>query len=86
LRSIGAELSVCLRNSLACSVAPALTVAKLLPIVLIIALGVMRVGQDSEFLHASEITPHGRASWLAALLLLVFSYGVLRMYSFPRVK
>jgi basic amino acid/polyamine antiporter, APA family len=52
-----------------------LTVAKLLPLGLLIFLGVVRFGGRFELLHASEITAPGGASWLSALLLLIFAYG-----------
>ncbi len=52
-----------------------LTLLKLLPLALIIALGVIRFSHHVELLHASEITSPGSASWLTAILLLVFSYG-----------
>jgi len=52
-----------------------LTLLKLLPLALIIGLGAIRFSHHVELLHASEITSPGRASWLSALLLLVFSYG-----------
>jgi basic amino acid/polyamine antiporter, APA family len=52
-----------------------LTLLKLLPLALIISLGVFRFSHQVELLHASEITSPGRASWLSAILLLVFSYG-----------
>lgn len=52
-----------------------LTVAKLLPLTLIIILGLLRFSQHFERLRFSDIASHGGASWLSALLLLVFAYG-----------
>jgi basic amino acid/polyamine antiporter, APA family len=52
-----------------------LTLLKLLPLALIIGLGAIRFSHHVELLHISEITSPGRASWLSALSLLVFSYG-----------
>jgi basic amino acid/polyamine antiporter, APA family len=52
-----------------------LTVLKLLPLALIISLGVFRFSHHVQLLHASEITSPGHASWLTAILLLVFSYA-----------
>jgi basic amino acid/polyamine antiporter, APA family len=52
-----------------------LTVAKLLPLALLIVLGVARFGHHVEILTASEISSPGVGSWLSALLLLFFAYG-----------
>lgn len=52
-----------------------LTVAKLLPLLLLIALGLLRFGQHFQMIRASEVTSPGVASWLSALLLLIFAYG-----------
>jgi basic amino acid/polyamine antiporter, APA family len=52
-----------------------LTLLKLLPLALIISLGVFRFSHHVQLLHISEITSPGRASWLSAILLLVFSYS-----------
>jgi len=52
-----------------------LTLLKLSPLALIIALGVMRFSHHVEFLHVSDISAPSPASWLSAILLLVFSYG-----------
>jgi APA family basic amino acid/polyamine antiporter len=52
-----------------------LTVAKLLPLGLLIFLGVVRFGGRFELLRVSEITAPSGASWLSALLLLIFAYG-----------
>jgi basic amino acid/polyamine antiporter, APA family len=53
-----------------------LTLLKLLPLALIISLGaIRRFNHHVELLRASETTSPGRASWLSAILLLVFSYA-----------
>jgi len=57
------------------SLSTLLTLLKLLPLALIISLGVIRFSHHVELLRASEITSPGRASWLSAILLLVFSYS-----------
>jgi len=52
-----------------------LTVAKLLPLLLLIALGTFRFGHDVQIIHASEVVSPGISAWLSALLLLIFAYG-----------
>src|SRR5262249_44583391 len=52
-----------------------LTLAKLLPLALLITLGVVRFGRHFELIHNTEITSPGLAAWLTALLLLIFAYG-----------
>src|SRR5579864_266781 len=52
-----------------------LTVAKLLPLGLLIILGVMRFAGQFEIIRTSEIVNPGLKPWLTALLLLVFTYG-----------
>jgi basic amino acid/polyamine antiporter, APA family len=52
-----------------------LTVAKLTPLVLIIALGIARFGQHFELIQPKEMTNPGLGAWLSALLLLIFAYG-----------
>jgi APA family basic amino acid/polyamine antiporter len=52
-----------------------LTVAKLLPLALIIGLGLLRFSRHFEMIHRTEITRPGLAPWLTALLLLSFAYG-----------
>jgi amino acid transporter len=52
-----------------------LTVAKLLPLLLLITLGLVRFGHHFEVLRASEVASAGVAQWLSALLLLIFVYG-----------
>lgn len=50
-------------------------VAKLLPLVVLITLGMFRFGQHATALPASEITQPGISGWLAALMMLAFSYA-----------
>lgn len=52
-----------------------LVVAKLLPLVLLIVLGAARYLPDFQPIHMSDITAPGVRPWLAALLLMGFSYG-----------
>jgi amino acid transporter len=52
-----------------------LTVAKLLPLLLLITLGLLRFGHHFEMLRATEVVSPGVARWLSALLLLIFAYG-----------
>ena len=52
-----------------------LTVAKLLPLALVIALGVARFGWHPQLIHTREITEPGVGAWLSALLLLIFAYS-----------
>lgn len=51
-----------------------LVVAKILPLLLLILLGVARFGHQFQSIHISEITAPGWRPWLSALLLLVFAY------------
>jgi amino acid transporter len=50
-------------------------IAKLLPLVIIIGLGLFRFGQQATMLPAAEIARPGLSGWLSALLLLAFSYS-----------
>ena len=52
-----------------------LTIAKLLPLLLLITLGVLRFVKHFKLIDAREITNPGIAAWLSALLLLIFAYG-----------
>lgn len=52
-----------------------LAVAKLLPLVLIIALGLFQFTRHPSGLRAVEIVTPGLGAWLTALLLLIYSYG-----------
>jgi basic amino acid/polyamine antiporter, APA family len=51
-----------------------LTVAKLLPLLLLIALGLTNLRQQPGFISASDVHA-GWSAWLSALLLLIFPYG-----------
>ena len=53
----------------------ALIVAKTLPLVLLIVLGVALFGHHFQAIHLSQITAPGPRPWLTSLLLLVFAYG-----------
>ena len=63
--------------------ASVLTVAKLLPLVLLIVLGLNRFGHHFELLQVGEITSPGVGPWLNVLLLLVFAYGGLENALIP---
>jgi amino acid transporter len=52
-----------------------LTVAKLIPLALIITLGIVRFGRHLETIQQRDITTPGLGAWLSALLLLIFAYG-----------
>lgn len=52
-----------------------LTVAKLLPLVLLIVLGLARVIHQPNEVHVIEFANAGWSAWLTALLLLIFAYG-----------
>ncbi len=49
--------------------------AKLAPLALLIALGLGVFSRHAQIMTASEVTAPGWSPWLAALLLLLFSYG-----------
>ena len=51
------------------------TVAKLLPLALLIALGLWGFGHRMEMISLSEIVRPGYGPWLSAMLLLLFSYS-----------
>jgi len=51
-----------------------LTIAKLLPLLLLIGLGLARFSQP-QLISAIEFTHRGSAAWLRALLLLIFAYA-----------
>lgn len=53
----------------------ALTVAKLLPLVLLIVLGLIHFSKQPKLISAVEFTHPGSAAWLRALLLLTFAYS-----------
>jgi basic amino acid/polyamine antiporter, APA family len=50
-------------------------IAKLLPLLVLIALGLFRFGQNATMLPVGEIAAPGVSGWLSALLLLAFSYS-----------
>jgi amino acid transporter len=52
-----------------------LTVAKLLPLVLLIVLGFVHFGREPQLISAVEFTSPGSAAWMRALLLLTFAYS-----------
>jgi APA family basic amino acid/polyamine antiporter len=60
---------------LGANLSTALTLAKLLPLVLLITLGVARFGHHIELLSISDILSPNAASWLSALLLLLVTYA-----------
>jgi amino acid transporter len=51
-----------------------LVVAKLLPLVLLIVVGVARFGRHFALIHFAEITAPGVKPWLLVLVLMIFSY------------
>lgn len=59
------------------------TLAKLLPLALLIVLGVVRFGRHFEVIRTTEITNPGLSLWLSALLLLIFAYGGLENALIP---
>ena len=56
------------------NVSSVLTVAKLLPLAVLIALGLWRFGHAVQIIHAAEITAPGWKRWAEALLLVSFAY------------
>jgi amino acid transporter len=52
-----------------------LTVAKLVPLLLLIVLGLMHFRPQAQLISATDIVRPGWAAWLSALLLLIFPYG-----------
>ncbi len=52
-----------------------LTVAKLLPLAMLIVLGLARVIYQPNDVHVIEFTNAGWSAWCNALLLLIFAYG-----------
>lgn len=52
-----------------------LAVAKLLPLLLLIALGVSAFSRHPQTIQAAEVLSPGWGPWLSALLLLIYSYG-----------
>jgi APA family basic amino acid/polyamine antiporter len=51
-----------------------LTVAKLLPLVVLIALGLWRFGHAAQMIHPAEVTGPGWKAWAGSLLLVIFAY------------
>ena len=52
-----------------------MTLAKLLPLALLILFGVALFARQPQTIHASEITSSGLSNWVRALVLLMFVYG-----------
>jgi amino acid transporter len=52
-----------------------MTLAKLLPLALLILFGVGRFAQHPQIIHPSEIASHGLSNWLRAMALLLFGFG-----------
>lgn len=52
-----------------------LTVAKLLPLCVLILLGLLRFSQHPQLISSIELARPGAAPWLRALLLLIFAYA-----------
>jgi amino acid transporter len=52
-----------------------LTIAKLLPLLLLIDLGLAHFSQQPQLASVIEFTHPGSAAWLRALLLLIFAYS-----------
>lgn len=52
-----------------------MTVAKLLPLALLILFGVARFAQHPQIIHFSDVASHGLSNWLRAMALLLFAFG-----------
>ena len=52
-----------------------MTVAKLLPLALLILFGLARFAQHPQTIHASEIASPGLSNWLRAIALLIFPFA-----------
>jgi basic amino acid/polyamine antiporter, APA family len=52
-----------------------MTVAKLLPLALLILFGMARFARHPEIIRPSEIAFHGLANWVRAMVLLLFAFG-----------
>jgi amino acid transporter len=52
-----------------------MTLAKLLPLVLLIVFGVSRFAHHPEMIHSSEIASHGLSNWVRAMALLLWAFG-----------
>lgn len=55
-------------------VSSVMTVAKLAPLVVLIALGLWRFGHVAQIVHPAEITSTGWKAWAESLLLVIFAY------------
>jgi len=52
-----------------------MTLAKLLPLALLIVFGVARFAQRPEIIRPSEVVSHGLSNWVRAMALLLFAFG-----------
>ena len=52
-----------------------MTVAKLVPLVLLILFGLARFVHQPQMIHASDIASPGLSNWLSAMVLLLFAYA-----------
>jgi basic amino acid/polyamine antiporter, APA family len=52
-----------------------MTLAKLLPLALLIVFGVARFAQHREIIRPSEVVSHGLSNWVRAMALLLFAFG-----------
>jgi amino acid transporter len=57
------------------SLSNTLTIAKLLPLVLLIILGLIHFSRQPQLISVVEFTHPGSAAWIQALLLLIFAYS-----------
>lgn len=51
------------------------SIAKLLPLALLIVFGAARFAQHPEIIQSSEIASHGLSNWVRAMALLLFAFG-----------
>lgn len=51
------------------------SLAKLLPLILLIIFGVARFARHPEVIHSSEVASHGLTNWVSAMALLLFAFG-----------
>jgi APA family basic amino acid/polyamine antiporter len=52
-----------------------MTVAKLLPLALLVLFGVARFAHHPEIIHVSEVVSPGLSNWVRAMALLLFAFG-----------
>jgi amino acid transporter len=52
-----------------------MTLAKLLPLALLIVFGLARFAQHPEIIRPSEVVSHGVSNWVRAMALLLFAFG-----------